>query len=82
MSMNIKPVPTLDNEVNEIRLATAEIVNQDILPVEKKLWGWVSDSANAPKEVLEEAKELRHQVQDDNGHHRAKSAVIQYTVTK
>jgi len=64
MSMNIKPVPTLDDEVNEIRLATAEIVNQDILPVEKKLWGWVSDSADASKEVLEEAKELRHQVQD------------------
>ena len=39
MAMNVKPVPTLDDEVNEIRLATAEIVNKHILPVEDKLWG-------------------------------------------
>ena len=38
MAMNVKPVPTLDDEVNEIRLATAEIVNKQILPVEDKLW--------------------------------------------
>ena len=37
MSMNIKPVPTLDDEVNEIRLATADIVNREILPNESKL---------------------------------------------
>ena len=47
MAMNVKPVPTLDDEVNEIRLATADIVNQDIVPNEGKLWGWLSDSANA-----------------------------------
>ena len=64
MAMNVKPVPTLDDEVNEIRLATADIVNQDIVPNEGKLWGWLSDSANAPNEVIEEARELRHQVQD------------------
>ena len=64
MAMNVKPVAHLDDEVNEVRLATAEIVNEDILPVENKLWGWVSDSANAPNEVLEEARELRNQVQN------------------
>ena len=53
MAMNVKPVPTLDDEVNEIRLGTAEIVNQNILPFEHKLWGWVSNSANAPNEVIE-----------------------------
>jgi acyl-CoA dehydrogenase len=61
--MNVKPVPTLDDEVNEIRLATADIVNQDILPNEAKLWGWVSDSANAPNEAAKQAKELRLEVQ-------------------
>ena len=64
MAMNVKPVPTLDDEVNEIRLATTEIINKDILPVEGKLWGWVSDSANAPNEVVNEAKELRQQIQN------------------
>ena len=64
MPMNVKPIPTVDNEINEIRLATAEIINQNILPVEGKLWGSVSDSANAPHEALEEAKQLRNEVQD------------------
>ena len=40
MAMNVKPVPTLDDEVNEIRLATADILNQDIVPNERHLWGW------------------------------------------
>ena len=64
MVMNVKPVPTLDDEVNEIRLATAEILNESVLPNEAKLWGWVSDSANAPNEVIEEARALRHEIQD------------------
>jgi len=64
MVMNVKPVPTLDDEVNEIRLATADIVNRDILPAEHKLWGSVTDSANAPNEAAAEAKELRHQIQN------------------
>jgi acyl-CoA dehydrogenase len=71
MAMNVKPVPTLDDEVNEIRLATAEILNESILPNEAKLWGWVSDSANAPNEVVEEARALRHDIQD-----RVKSAKL------
>ena len=64
MAMNVKPVPTLDDEVNEIRLATAEIVNVDILPNEDKLWGWLADSANATNEVKEEAKELKNEIQN------------------
>ncbi len=63
MAMNVKPVPALDDEVNEIRLGTAEIVNQNILPVEDKLWGWMA-SGKPSKEVVEEAKQLRHEVQN------------------
>ena len=64
MPMNVKPVPTLDDEINEIRLATAEIVNKEILPAESKLWGWLSDSANAPNEVVAESKALRREIRD------------------
>ena len=32
MAMNVKVVSTLDNEVNDIRMATAEIINEKILP--------------------------------------------------
>ncbi len=64
MAMNIQPIPTLDSEVNDIRMATAEIVNNDIVPNEKRLWGWLADSANATNEVKAEATELRHEIQN------------------
>jgi hypothetical protein len=36
--MNVQPVPTLDEQTNEIRSLTAEIVNKEILPNENYLW--------------------------------------------
>ena len=67
MAMNVKPVPTLDNEVNEIRLATADIINREILPNEAKLWGVVEDSANSQNELAAGnlARELRKHVQGE-----------------
>ncbi len=38
MAMNCKPVPTLDERINDIRMRTAEIVNNDIIPNEGRLW--------------------------------------------
>ena len=64
MPMNVKPVPTLDDEVNEVRLATAEIVNNDILPHENKLWAHRTDGGRPSKEQVEEAHELRVGVQN------------------
>jgi acyl-CoA dehydrogenase len=48
MAMNVNPIPTLDERINDIRLRTAEIVNEWILPNEPVLWhfgrnGEVSD---------------------------------------
>ncbi len=63
MTMNVNPIPTLDDRVNQIRLATAEIVNEDILPNEDKLWG-VSRQRDSTKEARQEARELRQQVQE------------------
>ena len=68
MPMNVKPVPALDNEINEIRLATAEIVNKEILPNEGRLWGTVSNSANEQNEIAREAKALRREVQEKVKH--------------
>ena len=64
MGMNVKPIPTLDDEINEIRLAIADIVNTHILPNENRLWGWLADSANATNEVKAEAKALREEIQN------------------
>ena len=38
MVMNVKPIPALDDRINDIRLRTAQIVNDDILPNEDVLW--------------------------------------------
>jgi acyl-CoA dehydrogenase len=64
MGMNIKPVATLDAQINEIRLATADIVNTDILPVESKLWVLRSEGANVSNDEIKESKALRQQIQD------------------
>ena len=64
MAMNVKPIPTLDDEVNEVRLATAEIVNNDILPNEDRMWASTSDGRAPSQEAIQEAAELRRGVQD------------------
>jgi acyl-CoA dehydrogenase len=38
MTMNCQPVATLDDRINDIRMRTAEIVNEEILPHETTLW--------------------------------------------
>ena len=38
VAMNCKPISTIDERVNDIRMRTAEIVNNDILPNEGRLW--------------------------------------------
>ena len=40
MKMNVQPVPTLNERINEIRSLTAQIVNKEILPNESILWAW------------------------------------------
>ena len=63
MAMNVKVVSTLDNEVNDIRMATAEIINEKILPHETDLWG-VRRGNDTAEEAVAKAKELRKDVQD------------------
>ena len=55
MRMNVNPIPTVSERVNEIRALTADIVNKEILPNENMLWAWRSDPRVTPGE-LEEAK--------------------------
>ena len=60
MSMNVQPIPTLSDRINHIRHQTAEILNKEILPNEKKLWAWRD---NASKSERATARELRHGIQ-------------------
>jgi len=60
--MNVNPVPTLDERINDIRMRTAEIVNEWILPNESRLWhagsgGEVSDHDR--REALQLREEIK-----------------------
>jgi acyl-CoA dehydrogenase len=63
MSMNVRPIPSLDARINEIRLATAEIVNQHIIPNETKLWAAFRRGPDAEPAEKEEARALRRDIQ-------------------
>jgi acyl-CoA dehydrogenase len=53
-NVQISAIPDLDPEINDIRLATANVVNRYIIPNEERL----SDYAS------EDAQRLRHEIQD------------------
>ena len=63
MQMNVKPIPTISESINEIRSKTAAIVNEDILPNEKILWAWRGDGRYTEDDV-KEAKRLRKRIQE------------------
>ena len=57
MRMNVHPIPTLSERINQIRDLTARIVNEEILPCEKELWvgrrgGEVNDAARKRAQEL------------------------------
>ncbi len=60
MQMNVKPIPTLDARINEIRALTAQIVNRDILPNERNLWAGWRDGAT--DEERRSAREVRDSI--------------------
>ena len=58
MRMNVQPIPTINERVNEIRQLTASIVNKEILPNENFLWAWRHDKRFTESDV-KQAHELR-----------------------
>jgi len=63
MKMNVKPIPTASDRINEIRSLTATIVNKEILPNENTLWAWRGDSRYTQADI-EEGKEVRKRIQE------------------
>ncbi len=62
MPMNVQAIPSLSDRINQIRIQTAKIVNDEILPHENKLWatrrgGKVDDAEHS------KARTLRHEIQ-------------------
>ncbi len=58
--MNVRPIPTLDERINEIRHLTAEIVNKEILPHENEIWAW-RDGRSSDAEI-EHGRRLREDI--------------------
>jgi len=58
--MNVKPIPTLDERINDIRMRTAGIINEWILPNEDKLWRYDRNG-----EVADHARREAHQLREE-----------------
>jgi acyl-CoA dehydrogenase len=63
--MNVQPVPTLDDRINEIRMNTARIVNDWILPNESKLWHLGRSPEDVTADQRRDAHELRERVKEE-----------------
>jgi len=60
--INVNPVPTLDDRINDIRMRTAAIVNEEILPNEDRLWNWRRDGSSVSESDREQARKLRDEI--------------------
>jgi acyl-CoA dehydrogenase len=63
MRMNVEPIPTVSDRINEIRQLTARIVNDEILPNENMLWGWQSGQ-HFTEADREESRHLRDHIKE------------------
>ncbi len=61
MRMNVQPIPTVSDRINEIRQLTASIVNKEILPNESMLWRWRTDP-RVRESDMEQARQLREDI--------------------
>ena len=62
MLMNVQPISTVSERINEIRSLTAQIVNKEILPNENLLWARQTHERLAPGDV-EQVRSLREHIQ-------------------
>ena len=58
MLMNVQPIPTVSERVNEVRALAARIVNREILPNENLLWAR-HVGARLTRDDIDQARELR-----------------------
>ena len=63
MLMNVQPISTVSERVNEIRRLTALIVNKEILPYENMLWSWRTDGRITDVDA-EQARQRRDSIME------------------
>lgn len=62
LQMNVRPIATVSDRINEIRGLTAEIVNREILPNENMIWADVRGSDRLTDDDRAQARDLRESV--------------------
>src|SRR5579872_4612290 len=60
--LNVQPIPTVSERINEIRALTAEIVNKEILPNENLLWA-VRNNPSVTESDIEASREKRAHIE-------------------
>lgn len=63
MPINVSPIPTLDDRINDIRVRTAAVINEHVLPAEDQLF-ILRRNPQASAEQKAEAKAARQRVKD------------------
>jgi len=61
MLMNVQPIPTVSDRINEIRALTAQIVNKEILPNENLIWARRTNTRLTPEDI-EAGRDLREHI--------------------
>jgi acyl-CoA dehydrogenase len=61
MLMNVQPIPTVSDRINEIRSLTARIVNKEILPNENLIWASRTNTRLTPEDI-QAGRDLREHV--------------------
>jgi acyl-CoA dehydrogenase len=65
LQLNVNPVPTLDEQTNVIRMRTAEIINEYVLPYERELWQGSGHGGEQPDKVAAERRDdVRRRVKE------------------
>ena len=62
--MNVHPIPTASERINEIRALTAEIVNREILPVENLIWAEARGGVRLTEDDRELARKTREGIKE------------------
>ena len=63
MKINVSPIPSLDDRINDIRMRTAAVINDHVLPAEDQLF-ILRRNPNASDEQKAEARAARERVKE------------------
>ncbi len=64
LQMNVQPIPTVSDRINEVRALTAQIVNREILPNENLIWAEARGGTRLTDDDRELARKTRAEIRN------------------